>query len=343
MLAAGLLVVLAGCGRGAEEADRQERQVLVRVEQVRAGEFVQKLELTGTVEPTVVAALSSPAEGPVVEVGVREGDQVRQGQELVRIGRMESVEAELVSAEESLTTQENAYARVESLYADKALSAEEYDRARAELERVRSQVSRARQAARDFQIRAPWDGVVSRLHVAQGRYVAPRMALVDVFDPTSLVLRFQVPERYVFAVELEQRLQAQFDAMVGSEYALQVVRAWAELDRRMRSRTFEAALPDGGGDFVPGQFARLQLTLNKVEGALTVPAYAVLDQADGSRAVFVVDADQKARLRKLTISGESGGRSWVVEGLTEGDRVVVQGQTNLKPGQIVRIAEGQVQ
>ncbi|MGQ9660695.1 MAG: hypothetical protein ACUVQI_11465 [Thermochromatium sp.] len=55
--------------------------------------FEQRLALTGSVEPTIIATLSSPAEGPVQNCCVREGDRVRAGQTLLTIGRESSVTA----------------------------------------------------------------------------------------------------------------------------------------------------------------------------------------------------------------------------------------------------------
>ena len=71
--------------------------------------FTRWLTVTGTVEPTQVAGLASPAEGPVVDCRVREGDRVEAGQELVRIGRQVSAAATLAAAREELRQREQEF------------------------------------------------------------------------------------------------------------------------------------------------------------------------------------------------------------------------------------------
>uniref|UniRef100_UPI003592E94A efflux RND transporter periplasmic adaptor subunit n=1 Tax=Thiocapsa sp. TaxID=2024551 RepID=UPI003592E94A len=123
--------------------------------------------------------------------------------------------------------------------------------ARAELERARARagLTQAQQAASDYVLKAPWPGIVARVHVADGKYVAPRTPLVDLFDPSSLVLRFQVPERHVFAIEQGDAIEARFDAFPERPFTLAITRVFPEIDRRLRTRTFEAALPLDQVDF----------------------------------------------------------------------------------------------
>ena len=95
-------LALAGCGKGGAAGKPTPPPPAVTVEAVASGPFRSLLAVTGTVEPTVIAGLASPAEGPVVDCRVREGDRVTAGQELLRIGRQLSAEAAQASAREEL-------------------------------------------------------------------------------------------------------------------------------------------------------------------------------------------------------------------------------------------------
>lgn len=328
------------CGRAPEAAARQKPMPAVRSLTLAPQVFEQVLELTGSVEAATIATLSSPAEGPVMELSVREGDRVEAGQMLLRIGRTSGTDAELAAAEEAWQTQKKEYERIRRLVEERAVAGEQLDMARAALERSSSQRSLAQQAARDFRIEAPWGGIVSRLHVAEGRYTAPRLPLLELFDPGSLLLRFQVPERHAFQLALGQSLTARFDAFSGQAIPLEISRAWPELDRRLRSRTFEAALPLDQYPFAPGQFVRISLLLERVEAAITIPATALVTLPKGQPGVYVIDSEDKAQGRPVQIGGESQGQLWITQGLSAGDALVVEGQQNLKPGQMVRQAKG---
>ncbi|MGC9451258.1 MAG: efflux RND transporter periplasmic adaptor subunit [Oceanipulchritudo sp.] len=334
----GLIGGMAGCGRGGvEKAAPPPPAVLA--ETVTGGIFERRLELTGTVEAATLAALSSPAEGPVQDLRIREGDRVRKDQILLIIGRDASAEALLVSAREEVRRREKEMRRVESLVADGAMAEDQLDEARASLEHARAQLALAVQASSDFTVRAPWDGIVSRLHVADGRYVGPRAALLEMFDPESLVLRFQVPEEHAFRLRESDGLTAAFDAFDGKTLGLSITRAWPELDRRLRTRTFEARLPLAELPFAPGQFARLSVVLETVADALTVPVEAILAGTRGTKSIFTVDAGGIARRIEVETGFEQDGRVLIKSGLHPGDRVIVSGVEAVKPGQGVRVLQ----
>lgn len=326
-------VILSSCGKPTANKPTPP-PAAVTVEAVTNRHFVRLLTVTGTVEPTTVAGLASQAEGPVLDCRVREGDHVKPGQELLRIGRQLWVEAAQASAREELRRQEQDFQRITALVADKAIAGDQLDSARAALERARAALAQAEQSAGDYSIRAPWAGVVSRVRVADGNYVAPRTPLVDLYDPASLVLRFAVPEDHAFALATGGRVQATFDALPGRAFTLEIIRAYPELDRRLRTRSFEAALPKDA-TFAPGMFARIRAVLEEQKVALTVPVEAVL--GDGIKHFVFLLTEGKAVRRPVETGFEQDGRVWIRTGLKVGDRVIVGGIERVKDGATVRL------
>lgn len=334
--ACGLGLFLVSCGQP-ESPQKQAPPPAVSVERVEPHTFTRSIELTGSVEPTQVATLSSPAEGPVLDCAIREGDEVAAGQILLRIGRDASAVATLSAAREELDRQKNEFERIRALVNQKAIAAEQLDAARSNLENARAGLARAQQVSSDYDVRAPWSGLVSRLHIADGKYVAPRAPLVDLFDSSSLVLRFQVPERYALAVAEGDELEARFDAIPGQSHHLKIVRAYPELDRRLRQRTFEASLPPDTDEFKPGFFARIQIDLERIENALTVPAVAVTRNSQDQPQVYTV-VKGEAVAKDIEIGFEQGGRVLILDGLAPGDAVIVRGVERIRDGTTVRIA-----
>lgn len=330
------LTLLSAC-KPELPAARKQPPAAVTIETLKPGPIDQILQLTGTVEAATVATLSSPAEGPVQLLSVREGDFVSQGQVLLVIGRDASAEASLSSAKEEVSRQQREYDRIQALVKDRALPGDQLDAARSALERARAQLAQAEQASRDFTVTAPWDGVVSRLHVADGRYLAPRTALVDLFDPSSLVLRFQVPEQHAFHVEQGNVLTATLDAFPGELLNLTVDRVWPELDRRLRTRTFEATLPLDSLQFAPGQFARVSVVIARLSNALTVPVEALLYSIEGEPEVMRVEDDLTASRIPVKTGFERGGRVVLLSGVAAGDRIVVTGMGLVQPGKPVSL------
>jgi membrane fusion protein (multidrug efflux system) len=157
---------------------------------------------------------------------------------------------------------------------------------------------------------------------------------VDLYDPASLVLRFAVPEDHAFALAAGGRVQAAFDALPGRDFTLDIIRAFPELDRRLRTRSFEAELPKDA-TFAPGMFARIRAVLEEQPAALTVPVEAVL--GDGVNHFVFLLAEDKAVRHPVETGFEQDGRVWIRKGLNAGDRVIVGGIERVKDGASVRL------
>lgn len=328
---------LASCGKAPPEAAKKRPDPSVKVEEITPRAFTRTLPLIGSVEPAQVATLSSPAEGPVADCSVREGDVVKAGQVLLNIGRDLSATAAVGAAREELERQQRDFDRISALVKDNALAGEQLDIARSGLERARAGLAQAVQVSADYAVTAPWAGVVSRLHVADGKYVSPRAALIDLFDPSSLVLRFQAPEAFANKIAVDQKLTARFDALPKQEFDLRVIRAYPELDRRLRMRTYEASLPLEAQAFRPGFFARIEVSLHSEPEALTVPVEAVVSTQELQGNLWVLE-NGKAMAREVQLGFEQDGRVWIREGLQAGDKVLVEGIEGLHDGQAVRVA-----
>ncbi|HDR14661.1 MAG TPA: efflux RND transporter periplasmic adaptor subunit [Desulfobacteraceae bacterium] len=311
-----------------------------RVEVITASKskISKTLELTGSVEPYRVARLASPAEGPVVGIRVREGDLVKVGESVLSIGRKKGVDALIASLREELKKEEDNLIRTKRLVESEALPGEQLDQARAAYEKVRAQLAQAEERAQDYIITAPWTGVVSRVNVKEGEFVAPRAVLLEMYDPASLVVRAAVPENYAAAVSVGMHVDVRLDAYYDEVVQGRVERVYPYLDSRLRTRTVEIALIEGPR-LLPGMFARLNVVLENLDDVVTVPTEALVTRPKG-RMIFVVE-DGKAVARTVETGVESGNRIQIVSGIQFGDKIIIAGNEKLKSGAEVHAGEAQ--
>ena len=184
-------------------------------------------------------------------------------------------------------------------------------------------------------IRAPFAGIITRVYVRPGDLAAVKAPLVDMMDPSSLVVRFGMPEAQASGVHPGTEVRVSLDALPGRSYTGKVVRVYPELERKARTRTVEAKLSEAV-DLSPGMFARVSVVLRSVEDALVIPDAAILTRPDGTKEAFVV-RDGKALMRKVTTGIEQGHRVQVLSGIQPGEAVVVAGNESLKDGMPVRL------
>ncbi len=324
-------------GAVSENLDARKKPVHVKVADATVESISEIIELTGSVVPQRIARLASPAEGPVMNLRVREGDRVKAGDVLLSIGRREGIDAQITSYQESVNQEEENLNRTRQLVESQALPGEELDRARANYENARAQLIKAMEAVQDYSVVAPWDGIVSRVNIRDGDYVVPRAPLVEVYDPANLVVQAAVPEKYSAQIHKSLTLTVRLDAFPDSMFHASITRIYPFLEERMRTRTIEVEI-DADVSILPGMFARLQLPLNTIESAIVVPSQAVLVQPSGGRVVFVVDADTVSR-RAVEVGIEQDNRVQVVSGVASGETVVVAGNEKLKPGAEVRVIQ----
>lgn len=330
----GLLAV--GCGReGQTESPAQKSASPVRVEKAERRDLTRSSIYIGSVEPVRVARMASPAEGPIVKCAVREGDRVAKDEQLVRVGRSAMAEAGLEAAREELKRQEADFQRVERLVASGALAGEQLEIARAALKRAQAQVAGAETAAGDYDVRAPWAGVVSKVWVAEGNFVAPRVPLVDIYDTGSLRVRFGIPEEDVRRVVSGAGVRIALDAWPGRTFQGRVERVYPQLDALTRTLTVEATIASDVS-LLSGLFARIEVPIETATGAVIIPSKALQTMPNGQTVVFVVQ-DEKAIRRNVSTGLEADGLVQIAEGVVPGEDVVVSGQESLKDGSAVKV------
>jgi len=318
-----------------EQPGKQKQPPQVRVIPATKSSISKTLELTGSVEPYRVALLASPAEGPVVDVRVREADRVTTGESLLSIGRKKAIDALIVSLREELKKEEDNLSRTRQLVESQALPGEQLDQARAAYEKVRALLIKAEETALDYIIKAPWAGVVSHVKVKEGEFVAPRAVLLEMYDPASLVIRASIPEKHAAEVVAGMRVDVGLDAYPDKVIPGRIERVYPYLDSRLRTRTVEIAL-DKSVNLLPGMFARLTLSLVSAEEVVIVPLEALVSTPKG-QVVFVFE-EGKATARMVKTGIEADNRIEIISGIQSGDKVILAGNEKLKNGAEVRLA-----
>ncbi len=339
-MAITFLGVWQACGqeKGKEEAQKAKPIPVVAIQKAQVAPISRTLELTGTATPTRQARLASPGEGPIQNCRVREGDLVKRGERVLTIGRSGAAAAQVTAMAESVKEQEAELNRTKILVQSGAVPGSQLDSARAKYEGARALLAKARESAGDYSVAAPWDGVVSKVLVKDGDFVAPRAPLVEMYDPDSLVIRLAIPEAQSTMVFKGMPVKVQLDAYPGKTFEGKISLVYPDLDTRMRTRTAEVKLETPVA-LIPGMFARLQVGLETATDAVVVPGDAVLVMPNGEKVAYVLK-EGKAQRRVVQTGLEAGGKVQVVSGIQPGETVVTAGNEKLKDGMEVKAQGG---
>lgn len=334
-----LAVGLGGCSSDAQskDADTPEETttaVPVEVASVEVGEASAFFSGTASLEAEDEATVVARVGGVVEEILVEEGTPVQAGQALARLDD-ERLRLEVERANVELAKLERVYERTQKMYDKQLVSAEQFEQIRSDFETQKVARDLAQMQLEYATVRAPISGVVSTRHIKTGNMIRendPAFRVTD-FDPLRAVMH--VPERELNKLREGQMATLQFDALPGEVFSGRVKLISPTVDPE--TGTFRAIVEvrDPSRQVKPGMFGRVRIQYDQRMGALLIPKQAVLEEDDES-AVFVV-RDSMAIRRVVTTGYTSDNRIEVLDGVAEGERIVITGQATLQDSAKVEV------
>jgi RND family efflux transporter MFP subunit len=292
------------------------------------GPAVEAVYATGVVEPENWAKITPLVPGRLAEILVREGDAVQQGQPLARLDDREA-RARVAELEAKAAYWREQLERSKALVARGVRSRDAYEKDKSELDQVTSAIAAARQRRTDLTVVSPMDGVVLRRDFEPGEVVGLNDALFWIGASRPLRITADVDEEDIPRVSVGQRVLIKADAFPNRVLEAQVGRVTPKGDPVNKTFRVRMALPDDTPLLV-GMTAEVNIVTNERPDALLVPAGAVVD---GS--VFVVEGGKaQARPVQLGIRGRTAFE--VVDGLSEGEQVVLNPPAGLNSGERIR-------
>jgi membrane fusion protein, multidrug efflux system len=359
IVALGLAAVwLAGCNaRGDAPAKQAPPPAEVTVLRAEARAVTLTEEYVGQAEAVETVEIRSRVQGLLERQAFRDGAQVHRGELLFQIDRqpfeaaLEQAKANLAQAEASAANSAQNLARVSRLIADNAVSQQDLDSAvaheRADRASVEAATAAVHEAALNLgytQITAPRDGIVSKALVKPGALVTVAQTLLTtLYSSNPIYVNFVLGEQRMLELTRRTRDKAaghdvfQLRLVDGSDYPqlghLDFVDA--AVDPKNDTLQVRIVVPNPDGLLRPGQYVRVMVPSAARPDAILIPQKAV-QELQGLKTVFVIDAANKAQARQIKAS-QRLGTDWVLDsGLQPGDLVVVDGLQKVTPGATVK-------
>lgn len=314
--------------------DTPKRILTVTVEKVASERLVEHLSTTGTLRASEQVELVSEIAGKVVDVSFEEGRRVSAGQVLVRLDASE-LEAELERARFRLELAEGRESRQRQLREEGVISQEDYDSALSQLNVLRSEQRLIEAQLRKTEIRAPFAGSIGLRQVSPGSYLSPQTPIATLQAIDEIKIDFSVPEQYASRLrpggKIEFSTKGIDHSFEGTIYAIE-----PRVDAETRSLTLRARCSNPDGRLLPGAFADVELVVEEIPDAITVPSIAVIPELGGKK-VFVAIGD-KAEPRAVDTGIRTRERVQITSGLALGDQVITSAIQQMRPGLEIAIS-----
>uniref|UniRef100_A0A7C3Z4H5 Efflux RND transporter periplasmic adaptor subunit n=1 Tax=Desulfobacca acetoxidans TaxID=60893 RepID=A0A7C3Z4H5_9BACT len=359
-----LLMALEGCGSGQGQPAGPPPVPEVATVTMQPQQVELATELPGRTSPYLVAEIRPQVNGIIKKRLFQEGSDVKAGQLLYQIdpapfqAALESARASLGKAQANLPSIRLKTERYRELLVDKAVSKQDYDdavaamgQAKAEIEYWQAQVDAAKINLGYTQVRAPISGRIGKSSVTDG-------ALVTAYQPTALATIQQLDPIYVDVTQASAELlrlkrnmatgQLSVDGKNGKKvrivledgtsYPLEGLLQFRDItvDPATGSYTLRIVVPNPKHLLLPGMFVRAVVQEGIAAQAILVPQQGVSRTPRGEPVALVVDEAGKVQQRLLTLNRAIGDKWLVSSGLAAGERVIVEGLLNVRPGMTVK-------
>lgn len=292
------------------------------------------IEAIGTARAIRSVTLFPEVDGEVVELPIQSGQRVDDGAVMMKLANRSAALSVRV-AETRVREAQNALARADQLRRTNVRSPANVEDAEVILERATLELQQAQEDLADRTLRAPFGGIVGIPKVETGDRVTASTEIVTLDDRSTLLVEFEVAERYLSRLSLGMPLNARTPTFPDRRIAGAVDEIDSRVDPVSRTVLIRASFPNGDDILRPGMsfFVTLKLPGPTMP---TVPELA-LQWQDGSSYVWKVE--EGAALRVDVIARRRLNDTVLVEGnVMPGDLVVVEGVQRLRNGRMVEIS-----
>ncbi len=355
--------LLLGCDRHSEaQQAAQPPEVGVVVIQPQRVELTT--ELPGRTSPFRIAEIRPQVNGIVQKRLFQEGSDVKAGQLLYQIDpapfqvAYDSAKASLAKAQANQPTLKLKAERYKELLAEKAVSRQDYDDAAAAVEQSRAEIEYWKAAVEAARINLGYTRVTAPISGRIGRSSITDGALVTAYQTTALAVIQQLDPIYVDVTQSSAELlrlkrslesgrlstngetskKVRLVLEDGTPYPGEGTLQFRDVtvDPTTGSFTLRIVVPNAKILLLPGMFLRAIVQEGVLDPAILAPQQGVLRTPKGEPVAWVVDDSGKVQQRPIVLN-RTMGTAWLISsGLAAGDRVIVEGMLNVRPGATVK-------
>ncbi|MDH8702092.1 membrane fusion protein (multidrug efflux system) [Dysgonomonadaceae bacterium PH5-43] len=297
--------------------------------------LTEKLIITGHSQPDEEASLVFETSGKITDVFFQEGSFVKKGTLLAKVND-KPLQAELQKLEAQIPLAEDRVYRQNALLEKDAVSKEAYEQVTTELEKLQADIALVKARIAQTELRAPFDGMIGLRQVSEGNYASPTTVIATITKTSPLKIEFSVNERYVNYIKPGTPISFRTDISADQEFLnAKVYAVESRIDLKTKTKKVRALYPNTKGLLNPGGSVYIEVNVNEVKDAITVPNEAII--AEMGRDIVYIYSNGKAKLVEVTKGLRTEANIQVLSGIQIGDTIITSGVMQLRDGLSVNI------
>ena len=312
-----------------------ERSVSVEVLKLKGSEYIDYINVIGTLKTFEKANLSYQQGGVIKKFLKDKGDHVSKGDTILVIDN-DVLRANVAAAKAQYELAEVTFQKQEKIFQDKVNS--EYQLLEAKYSRNQAKANYELMHAQydDTFIKAPFSGVVDAKYFEEGELAAPGIPIVNVINSNVIKIEAGVPERYVGQVKKGAKAKVIVKSVTTEPVYGNIIYVGSSVNTDNRTFPIEIVVNNSGLKLKPELVADVFIEVGEFSNLFIIPE-EVVSRTDKGYTVFI-ENNGIAESKVIDILNRSEDKIAVKSGLNEGENLIVIGYQNLIQGQKVSIA-----
>jgi membrane fusion protein (multidrug efflux system) len=309
--------------------------VSVKVGTVKTEEVSLDFSANGNFEPLQELSFSAEKPGRVVRVLVDEGSTVHIGQTLA-IVRSEQISSDLETAQASYQNALSDYNRFENAFKTGGVTKQQLDQAKLGLVTAKSRLQQAKVNIGDTNIKSTINGIVNKKYIEPGSVLGAATQMFDIVNVTRLKLKVTVNENQVAGLKLGNNVNVKASVYPDATFSGKITFIAPKADSRLNFPIEIEIANNSSNDLKAGMYGTAEFASNQQKQSLMIVPRNAFVGSVSSNQVFVAE-NGIAKLKTVTAGRIFGDKVEILNGLSDGETVIVTGQINLQDGYKVDI------
>lgn len=328
-----------GKAKGPGGPGGQGEIVAVQATGVAAHEFSDAIQALGSAQARESIVITPKLSDVIRTIRFESGQRVRRGQVLVELQSTEQ-HADLAEVRAADAAAQEEYRRFQALFDRGFAPRAQLDSSRAAAGAAHARVEAAQSQINDRSIRAPFDGVMGLRTASPGQLVRPGDSLGTLDDVSQIKLDFDVAEAHIAALRPGVAVVARSPAYPDRRFEGRVAQVDSRVSTDTRTLRVRALLPNRDGAIRPGMLLSVEARPNARQ-ALAVPEQAIVEDSNAPYVFVVAHQGPRTIAERRDVRAGQRADGWVeiLSGLNEGESVIVDGVSRVRPGQGLRLGQ----
>lgn len=335
MILLAATIFLVACGKNKE--NYKVEALRVTTETVSIGTANVGKHYVGKVEEDSSTPVSFTGMGTVTRVYVQEGQFVSRGQLIAEMDPTQCINT-CQAAKATLDQALDAQQRMQVLHESQSISDIDWVNVQTKVRQAQSSLDIANKALKDCRLTAPCSGIVGNKQMENGMTALPSQPVCTILNIAKVKVKVSVPEKEIASFNpmagRNKGVTITAEALGGKTFHSNYFVRNVQGDVLTHTYDVRFTVPNPGVELLPGMVVNVTTEADETDAdnkSVAVPVRCVQQGADGHQFVWLVKGN-KAHRQFVEVGQTQGDRLVILSGLTEGDKIIVEGYQKVSEG-----------